>query len=290
VLLLPEPAEPLRVRVDITETTLREAVSRALAATACTVEVAQRPELVVADRERAMIGDAWQLEIVGGDSAVPYAGPFVIDQNHTLARGLSLHSAVWSAPPAPALEGLPVITAGNVPLLTETEDLAGRRRLRMAFAAQVSNVQDLPDWPILFANLVTWRRSGLPGVREPNVRLGQTVAVVLPREAEVAQVTAPSGAVRRFEAQAGRIEVPADEVGLHTVRAGEIEYRFACNTLSREESDLTACRSGRWGNWNDSPTHQEQRAGLGWFFLLLAMVVLAGHLAVVAKGVPRGGA
>ncbi len=290
VLLLPEAAEPLRVRVDLADEPLREAVSRALAATGRTVEVTARPELVVTDRARAMTGEAWQLEITGGDDAVAYAGPFVVDQNHPLARGLSLENAVWSAAPEPSMEGLPIITAGNVPLLTESEDLAGRRRLRMAFAAKVSNVQDMPDWPILFANLVEWRRAGLPGVGAPNVRLGQTATVVLPREAEDAELTTPSGAVRRLDAQAGRIEIPTEAVGLYTVRAGEVEYRFASSALARDESDLTACRSDRWGNWEDSPTHQERRAGLGWFVLLLAILVLVGHLALVAKSFPRGGA
>jgi hypothetical protein len=287
VLLLPEPAEPLRVLVDVAGEPLRQAVSRALEATGRTVEVADRPELVVADRPRPMTAEAWQLDIFGGDDAVAYAGPFVIDQNHALTRGLSLHSAVWSAGPEHAGDGVPIITAGNVPLLSESEDLAGRRRLRMAFAAGLSNVQDMPDWPILLANLVEWRRAGLPGVPSPNVRLGQTVAAVLPPEAGGAQLTAPSGLSRRLETQGRRIDLPADEVGLHTIRAAEVEYRFAVNALSREESDLAACQSGRWGNWDGSPMHQERRAGLGWFFILLAIVVLAGHLAVIAMSPVR---
>ncbi len=290
VLLLPDGTEPLRVRVDMAGDALREAVSRALAATARTMEVTVQPELVVTDRPRAMIGDAWQLDILPAADAVAYAGPFVVDQNHALARGLSLHRAVWSAGSDTAAEGFPVITAGNVPLLTESEAPAGGRRLRMAFDARLSNVQDTPDWPILFANLVEWRRAGLPGIRAPNVRLGQTVPVVLPDEAEGVQLTLPSGLRRGIETQGRRIDLPAEEVGLHTIRAGEVEYRFASNALSREASDLTACRSGRWGNWDDSPAHQERRAGLAWLFLLLALAMLAGHLVVVAKSFPRGGA
>ena len=290
VVLLPDAAEPLRVRIDVADEPLREAVSRALRATARTVEVTARPELAVTDRARAMAGQAWQLEIIGGDDAVAYAGPFVVDQNHALARGLSLHNVVWSAVPDKAAEGFPVITAGNVPLLTESEDLAGRRRLRMAFVAGLSNVQDTPDWPILFANLVEWRRAGLPGVRAPNVRLGQTVPIVLPNDAEGPQLTLPSGSSRPIETQGPRIDVPADEAGLYTIRAGEVEYRFASNALSRETSDLTGCGSGHWGNWDDSPAHQERRAGLGWFVLLVAILVMVAHLALVARRFPMGGA
>lgn len=290
VLLLPDGTEPLRVRVDIAGDALREAVSRALAATAGTMEVTVQPELVVTDRPRPMIGGAWQLDILPAADAVAFAGPFVVDQNHALARGLSLHRAVWSAGSDTAAEGFPVITAGNVPLLTESEAPAGGRRLRMAFDARLSNVQDTPDWPILFANLVEWRRAGLPGIRTPNVRLGQMVPVVLPDEPEGVQLTLPSGLRRGIETQGRRIDLPAEEVGLHTIRAGEVEYRFASNALSREASDLTACRSGRWGNWDDSPAHQERRAGLAWLFLLPALAVLAGHLVVVAKSFPRGGA
>ena len=97
VVLLPAAARPLRVLVDLAETKLRQAVVRALAATDQTLEVGERPDLVVSDHGGDGPGDAWRLEILPAANPAAYAGPFVINHNQPLAQGLSLANAVWSA-------------------------------------------------------------------------------------------------------------------------------------------------------------------------------------------------
>jgi hypothetical protein len=282
-LLLPAAAKPLRVQVDITETNLRRAVVRAVEATGEATEVSDRPEFIVSDKSSSTDGEAWRLEILGGKDAVAYTGPFVVDRNNLLTQGLSLQNAIWSASPKNQLTGTWIVAAGNVPLLSEVEDAIRRRRLQMNFAAELSNLQDMPDWPILFANLMQWRRGGLPGLNVPNVRLGQTVAVTLPRETKPVEVVAPDKSVRKLEVRGRRIAVLADCVGLHTVKTPDAEYQFSCNTVSRDESDLTDCASGRWGNWNQSPTYQDWQASLSWIFMLVALAAMAAHMAVVVK-------
>jgi hypothetical protein len=283
VLLLPESSKPLRVLVDLADVNLRHAVSRALKATAATLETSERPELLICDKPAATDGDAWRLEILGGTDAVPYSGPFVIDHSHALAQGLSLRNAIWSASATAPPSGLPIVTAGNVSLLSEGVDLSGRRSLRMPFVADLSNLQDMPDWPILFANLVQWRRGGLPGIATPNVRLGQTVVVALAQETKRVEVVSASTVRREMDVRGRRVTVPADRIGLHVIKTPDAEYRFSCNAVSRDESDLTQCRSGRWGNWANSPTYQDRQTSLSWVFLLVAMAAMAAHLAIVAK-------
>ena len=251
--------------------------------------VSERPDLAIADKPGSIEGDAWRLEILGDKDAVAYAGPFVVDHNHALAKGLSLQNVVWSASAKTLPGGLPIVTAGNVPLLSEGEDVAGRRRLQMAFAADLSNLQDMPDWPIFFANLIEWRRGGLPGVAAPNVRLGQTVAIAVAGEAKRVEVVSPSKIRRELDVRGRQVAVPADHVGLYAIKTPDVEYEFSCNALSRDESDLGECQSGRWGNWGDSPTHQDRHVGLGWMFLLAALATMAAHMAVVAKD-PGGAA
>ena len=185
--------------------------------------------------------------------------------------------------PKTALAGLPIVTAGNVPLLSDSEDSTGRHRVQMAFVPELSNVQDMPDWPIFFANLVGWRRGGLPGIAAPNVRLGQTVAVVLAREAKQAEIVSPDRKRRAFDVRGRRITVPADRVGLHAIKLPEAEYPFSCNAISRGESDLSGCQSGRWGSWSDSDTYQDRQASLSWIFLLVAMGAMVAHMAVIRR-------
>ncbi len=316
VVLLPAAARPLRVHVDVAETKLRQAVVRALAATGQTLEVGESPDLVVSDKAgshpegtRQGAGSKslspgsrlpapclpWRLEILPAANPAAYAGPFVINHNHPLAQGLSLANALWSASPNAPLSGLPIITAGNVPLLTESEDSAGRRRLQMSFAAATSNLQDTPDWPIFFSNLVAWRRSGLPGMLTPNVRLGETAAIVLARDAKEVEVTLPDKSSRKLVVRGRRAVVQADRPGLYLIDTpdggapGTPGQQFSVNALSRDESDLTGCQTGRWGSWNPgtmyswSAAYQDREIGLGWALLLGALALMTGHAALVAR-------
>ncbi len=151
------------------------------------------------------------------------------------------------------------------------------------FDPRQSNLQDSPDWPILFANVVRWRRRGLPGVAQPNVRLGQTIEVLLEKDAKQVEVVLPDESVRKLGPHGRRVTVPAEHVGLHAVKTPDAEYQFSCNAVSRDESDLAGCRSGRWGNWNESPVYQDRRIGLSWIFLAVAVAAMTGHLALIGK-------
>jgi hypothetical protein len=283
VLLLPESTRPLRVQIDLADTNLRRAVRRALESTLQTIDVSDRPELLVTDQPGSIEGDAWRVEILGGKDPAAYAGPFIIDHNHALTQGLSLENVIWSKSDAAVLSGVPIVTAGNVLLMTVSEDPAGRRRLQMGFVPRASNFQDTPDWPIVFANLVSWRRSGRAGLASPNVRLGDTAVVTLARDAHQVELSSPGEPARKLGVRGRRIAMPVDRVGLYTLRTDEADYPFSANTVSRDESDLTGCRSGRWGTWNDSPVYQDRQVSLRWLFLLAAMTAMAGHGVVVAR-------
>ena len=290
VVLLPESTRPLRVRVDLADAALRRSVVRVLEATGTAIMATERPDLVVCDHAVAANADAWRLEILGGKDAVAYAGPFVIDRTHALAQGLSLDGTIWSALPQAQLSGLAIITAGNVTLMTDREEFGGEHHLQMNFAAGLSNVQDMPDWPILFANLLRWRRDALVGPQVRNVRLGQTVTVTLPENADQVELTPPAGSTLRLKAHNRRVEALVDRVGLYTVKAPGGVYQFACNAVSRDESDLSGGQTGSWGDWSGPTVLADRQISLRWAFLLLSMACLAGHLAVVAnKGVQGSG-
>lgn len=289
VSLLPESSRPVRVRVDLADDGLRRAVVRVLQATGMALEVSERPDLVICDRSAAIEADAWRLEILGGKDAVAYAGPFVVDRTHALAQGLSLDGAIWSASAQAPLSGPAIVTAGNVTLLTDREDAAGRHRLQMSFAPELSNLQDIPDWPILFANLLRWRRGASIGPQAANVRLGQTVTVTLAEDAKRVEVVPPGSPSRTVEARNRRVEVPADRAGLHTIKAPGAAYQFSCNAVSSDESDLSAAVTGRWGDWSGSPIYRDRQISVRWALLLVALGCLAVHLAVIRVQGPEPG-
>ena len=65
--------------------------------------------------------------------------------------------------------------------------------------------------------------------------------------------------------------------------SGTHRYAFAANALRQEESDLTRCASGHWGEWQSGGLQIEERS-IGWLFLLLALLTFAIHLAFTARG------
>jgi hypothetical protein len=58
----------------------------------------------------------------------------------------------------------------------------------------------------------------------------------------------------------------------------------AVNALSRDESDLHECASGRWGDWLDETSLRLEYQSVSWALLLLALGVVSLHLFLVSRG------
>lgn len=289
VLLLTGFTKPLRVHLTLADANLRRAVVRAFDATGQTIESSERPDLIVSDNAASCDGSAWRWEILGGKNAPAYTGPFVIDRNHPLTQGLSLQNAIWAASSETNPTGSWIVSAGNVPLLTDHADFTGRHRLQMRLSADLSNLLDTPDWPILVANIVRWRRGGLPGPAISNARLGQTVPVALAADVKHVDVTWPDGTRHKCEVHGRQVAVPADRVGRYSVKTPNADYEFSCNAVSRDESDLAECKTARWGDWNDSPDYRDRRIGLSWVCLLLAFLAMLAHMGIITKNANGAG-
>ena len=124
------------------------------------------------------------VRLLADKDAEAYSGPFVMDRTHPLTDGLSLRGVIWGAGKTEGLDGNPVIMAGNIVLLTDAESQTeagfARHELRCRLRPDLSTLQDSPDWPILIWNILHWRTAQAIGPIAPNVRLGETVAIVFP--------------------------------------------------------------------------------------------------------------
>ena len=247
---------------------------------------AATPDLVVTDAaDLSDVGLAtWVMQLLAEKDAEAFVGPFVLDRSHPLTEGLSLQGVIWGAGKKGGLEGSPVVMAGNIPLLTDTEELSGRHVLRLRLRTDISDLQTSPNWPILFDNLVQWRTSSLPGLDRTNVRPGEEATLILDGAAESVLLKLPGGAERRLPVRDRHVVVRAEQVGVYELRAGGEVYRFAANALRREESDLSRCASGRWGDWLDETSLRLEYRSIGWVLLLLVLGVLSLHVALVARG------
>jgi hypothetical protein len=287
-ILLPAAHRPVRVRVRIGDAALRALVERGLKAARGVEDVAEQPDLLLTDGDDEAPGDAWVVRLRSAGPAAAYDGPFVVDRTHPLTAGLPLEGVVWGAGRAEGDDGRPVLLAGNAQLLTDAEDAEGRHRLQLYFRPAASTLQQSPAWPVLMWNLVQWRSAHLPGPARANLRLGEDAALTFAAPVEQAEVLAPDGLRRTAPASGRRLVLHPDEIGVYRVRAGGEEVAFAVHAAARDESDLSGCASGRWGESADDAALRLEAQDAAWPLLALALAVTVAHQYLVARGRGRG--
>ena len=285
VLLLPQHRKPVLVDVRIQEQRLRSLVENALASTDRALSAKIGPELVFLD-ETAVADDsaeAWSMRVITEPTASAYLGPFVIDWTHPLTEGLSLDGVVWGAGVKEQFMGTPIITAGNVPLLTDTERFTGVHEIRLRLRPDLSTLQNSPNWPILMWNLLQWRASQTPGLERTNLRLGEVAVLTAKLGTTSVEVVSPDGGTLVQPVLDRTVNLKAGAIGIYEVRAGLDKYAFSSNALYQAESDLTNKATGRWGDWGDATLRWWGYQSFAWFFLLLAVGILTLHLFFVKR-------
>jgi hypothetical protein len=290
VTLLAVAPPKVAVAVAVDHAALRASLLHGLEATGLARIVTAAPDLYVTEKPPpALPPETWSLRLVVDKDAEAFVGPFIVDRRHPLTDGLDLAGAIWAAAKEPPLPGTAVIAAGNVPLLTDTERPDGRHDLRLRLQPDQSPLVRSPNWPILLWNLLQYRAAHLPGIREPNVRLGDNVPVRTAAGERTVRVIAPDGEVRDLAVHDGRAVAGADQCGVFEVQADGLHGAFAAGALRPDESDLSSCTAGVWGEWTveaDLPTAYRPIAAL---FLAAALGLLLAHQAVLRRRAAGGG-
>jgi len=287
VVLLPPPRKRVRVQVSIEEEPLRALIQRTLDATGLRSTVTAQPELVIHTGRAAPAGtNVWGLRFVAGTNVTAFTGPFVLDAGHPLTRGLELEGVLWSAESATNPPGaLPVITAGNTPLLLAQTDALGRQQVALFHSPAQSTLINTPNWPVLFHNLLAWRSRETPGLTEHNFRLGSDVPFRSP--GGPVKLLRADGSAKEVAQPGANLLVEPETTGLHAVVAGGATNQFAVNFLSPEESDLGRAAAPRLGQWERPGDMRLEYSTVVWLFLLGTLVVLAAHLVLVTQSKGR---
>lgn len=279
VVLMPEANKIVRVDLRLGDPKLRVLVEKAIESPQVRLS-SDKPELIITDNVDSQDSgtdnpEAWVLQIISEASASSYLGPFVVDRAHPLTDGLSLGGVVWAAGSS-QLPGAPIITAGNITLLTDI-DRSGRHELRLRLRPELSTLQETPNWPILILNLINWRAGVAPGLRQANIHLGGEANLTVESGVQSVSLTDPQKKTRQLAARETVITIKADTAGIYELNTGQGKYAFAANAISREESDLTNASSGRWGNWANATGLQWEYRSIVWLLLILALALLAIH-------------
>jgi len=281
VQLLPPIRKRVRVQVALTNEFAAALMDRTLAATGLRAAISDHPELVIRETDVVVNSNSWNLSWHQSGATNAYTGPFVVDNAHPLANGIALEGTVWAgAATTNTLGEIPVILAGNVPLLSTREDVAGLRHLNLNFNPDLSTVQNTPDWPVLFWNILSWRISEMPGLKESNARLG--TEVTLKTTGEAVTITMPDDTKTVFPKTGGELALETPLPGIYSVAAGTTTNQFAVNVLDADKSDLSACVNGQWGKWSEDAQRRMEESSAVWVFGLLAAALLSIHLYLVA--------
>jgi hypothetical protein len=284
--LLPPIRKRVRVQVSLTNAALSALVERTLAATGLRASISDDPQIVIHQSDTSPGSNAWSLRWIIPEKASAYTGPFVIDSSHPLAQGIALEGVVWAAAPMTnSSSAVPVILAGNVPLLSGYDDLLGRRFLTLNCDPALSTLPGTADWPILFWNILSWRALQIPGLLDSNARLG--AEVLLQTAGERVVVTWPDGTVKSFPRTADQLALETPLPGLYSVAMGRSTNSFAVNPLAADESNLQSCATGQWGKWQEDVEHRFEQRPMAWLFGLAALGLLTAHLWLLAAG--KGG-
>jgi hypothetical protein len=189
----------------------------------------------------------WTLRLLNeGTERKDFIGPFLAEKRHPLLEGTTLEGIVWSTNPNPTLSGVPLIAAGNLPLLAE-ERQGAKRTYFLALDPKRSSLQRSPDWPILLTNLLEERRRELPGPVATNVALGEEItfrATVLPDSSEPYVLEGP-GTKREIVARPVTVIEGVDAPGFYDLKQhGDVLATFGASFQDAAESDLSNLGSG----------------------------------------------
>lgn len=283
VWLAPPSRRRVRVQLSVEDEPLRALLERTLESTGLRAAQNADPELVLYTSLSAPVAtNAWPVRLMTHTNSAAYTGPFVVDHAHPLARGLALESVIWSATPLTNAPGyLPVISAGNIPLLFARTDALARQEIVLNLDTSASTLPTTPNWPVLFHNLLHWRLQEIPGLHVRNFRLGQDVSFRAGPGAWHWQ--SPEGATKTFTPVGNGLSFETDSIGLHRITSDNITTEFSVNFLVNDESDLADAKSGTWGDWTRPEETRREYASVLWIFLLLALAGLGGHLRAVTR-------
>jgi len=292
VILLPEINKIVRVQIAVEDKLLAGAVKLAVDASKHSQSSSIEPHLIITDAPLSLpsVYDSWTFRIINKPNASAFLGPFIMNRSHPLTQGLSLDGVIWSASDVNNFSGVPVVAAGNVPLLMDRETLNGQHHVSINLTPEFSTLFQSPNWPILFWNLIEWRKTFLPGPLVPNVSLGAMVSVSLDTQMEQLTLKAPDGQSGSLAVNAKTVSFQPQIPGLYELTdKGQSMYQFAVNPLSKSESDLSRAQTGKWGRWQQAELFWWEYRPVDWFLLLIALSLLTAHRFVTAAQ-QRGGA
>jgi hypothetical protein len=268
--------------VQIGQPELQRAVLRAIGAAGMQPASAAGSGLTLTDDPAAAssTGGDWRVcfHAPAAGAGRSHSGPFVLDHAHPLCEGLDLDGVLWHAAAAPG-EGLPVLLAGDVPLLRDRELPGGAHVLDIALDPGRSTLLQSSAWPTLVWNLLYWRARATPGFGTAYARCGEWLLVTTAQAGETVRLTLPEGTEAVLRPPLGSREtgfIP-EQPGLYRAQTAAGVFELACLPGSADESDLRACATASFGDMGGVLAEEHGYWNSATLFGLLAAAALAAQ-------------
>lgn len=171
-------------------------------------------------------------------------GPFLMDRAHPLLSDVDLGGVVWGGVTPGAQDASPLISAGDRTLMGYHE-IGDKLDIVLNLDLERSTIQKTSDWPVLIHNIIRARRAARPGSSIANIRVGDSLAVRIPRELQSVRLIEPDGDERAIAARGVVTLSRLVEPGAHELRSDSgTLHAFAVNFQDAVVSDLSTKARG----------------------------------------------
>ena len=277
--LLPVRKPPIRALIGKVPKFLRQLLKKTIESAENAQLVNSDPQIVFSTSGKNEFTDfeTWQFSFKIATNPVLLQGNIAVERTHPLCRGLPEVEARWAVDADNPAEGYPVLSIGDINLLSIIKSVSGRTKLVMNYTPDYSSLHQDNFWPVLFWNLFDWRQKSVIGPTENNYRSGMQAKLNLDISSEEIYIERPDKTKTSIPVWGGAASVDLDQTGIYTLKTDENIWQLAVNILSSSESDLRNLFSTK--KLSDIKTSHllKHSRDVRWWMLLPAVLLLLLH-------------
>lgn len=290
VILMPAPRKKVQVTNAIAHTATHTIVNDAVHASGMVRTQSDDPIVFFTDTlppsptEEETSSVAWYdctVVCIEPDDPVLFAGPFFIDTSHPLTEGLHLDNVVWGASKKSFPDGIPLVTADEITLLSLIELPDGREQIGLQFTPDATTLHMTPNWPVLIWNILYRIAQRASGPEETTVYAGMTVPVM--SNAEMIQCEEPNGETRQRKVVNNRVAFTLNSIGMYTFSDGGHIWHIAANMCAPDESNLRLAKEDTQDTWYSQEAIDKEYKSIAAWFILAALAFLLAHAYLVRR-------
>jgi hypothetical protein len=273
VTLLRERYFALKAKILMKNRKSAELVKKALLATGRVSLVATEPHLLITDNPGEK-NNFCKVIINTTDKQGILAGPYTFDRRHPLVEGLVLKGVLWGYGQTTRMDGSPLIMCGKNVLFSANQISHGNYNIYLNLKLANSTIQDTPNWPVLFLNLIDWNIARMPGVKRKNYRLGEKINFKIPGQTTNVKIQEPDGKTFDIRTTDKILNYNLEQTGKYSFSGKDFNYDVFVNPLNYGESDLRKLGSGEFEGQKTDLVLRENYINISWIFLLTAVGLL----------------